>query len=78
MIYRYYICDSEDLFEKFNIIGELFSPPKAGDEYVYKDRSTKKNVYTGKKISKVLVNTDDAADMCLQLDDGAFVKLILM
>lgn len=52
MIYRYYICNNEDLFEKFNIIGELLSPPKAGDEYAYKDRSTKENATPARKSAK--------------------------
>lgn len=75
---RYYICDSDDLFEKFNILGELLSPPKVGEEYVYRKRATGEKIYTGQKISKVLVNTTAAADICMILDDGTIVKLILM
>lgn len=75
---QYYICDSEDLFESCNILGELISVPKVGDKYVYKDRRTKKKVYTDETVEEILPGTGDSADMYLKLSNKTLVRVISM
>lgn len=76
---RYFICDGEKLFDSRNILGELISIPKVGDEYVYKERHSKKEVCTGKKIEEIRLGSGGKdADYYLNLDDKSIVKIFLM
>lgn len=75
----YYIFDGEDPSNNKNIIGKLTSIPKVGDEYVYIDYRSQKEVHTGKTIAEVVANIGGrSADCYIKLDDKSIAKAFIM